>query len=42
VSWKIAGELESSRRNCNTMAKQRNRRVYSISVVEEGDNDILL
>jgi hypothetical protein len=37
----IAGELEGSRRDCNTMEKQRSGRVYSISVVEEGDIDIL-
>jgi hypothetical protein len=38
----IAGEPEGSRRDCNTMEKQHSRRVYSISVVEEGDRDILL
>jgi hypothetical protein len=42
VSWRVAGEPEGSRRDCNTMEKQHSRRVYSVSDVEEGDSDILL
>jgi hypothetical protein len=38
----IAVALEGSRRDCNTMEKQRSGGVYSISVVGEGDSDILL
>jgi hypothetical protein len=42
VSWRVAGEPEGSRRDCNTMEKQRSGRVYNVSDVEEGDSDILL
>jgi hypothetical protein len=35
VSWRVAGEPEGSRRDCNTMEKQRSGRVYNVSDVEE-------